>query len=667
MADLSPGSVFAGYRIEEVAGQGGMGVVLRATQVSLDRPVALKVIVPELADDVDFRARFKRESLLAASIDHPNIIPVYEAGESEGRLFISMRWVDGSDVRSLISREGSLKPQRAVAIVERVGAALDAAHRHGLVHRDVKPANVLITSDAEEHVYLTDFGLTKRTGSASGLTHTGHFVGTADYAAPEQIRGERADARADVYALGCMLYQAVTGAVPFDRDSEVAKMYAHLNDPPPAVSQAAPHLPPALDPVIDRALAKDPADRYPSAGDMARASRGALAGTVVAQPERSLGTGMAAPSDGPPEAISAAGASTAAVATIASGGDTGESNAPPVTAASPTASPARALRPGAIALAAVLTLAAFGGALALAGAFSTGADEPSGAKTSGPPAVASFPAGNGPDGVVVAGNTVLVTNAAGDALTRLDADTGRRRGAPIAVGGNPDGVAAADGVAWVANTDDGSVSRVAVGSGGESPSTIEVGARPEGIALGRQLVWVANSGDRTVSRVDRASPQIVGSAIRVGAMPIGVAVDDRSVWITNSNSDTVTRIDTASARVLGEAIQVGDQPRGVAEGLGFVWVVNKGDDSVTRLDPATGAPVGNPIQVGEGPKEVALGLGAAWVANTDSNTVTRIDARSGKIVGAPIPTGRTPVGIAVGAGAVWVANNRDDTVTRIRP
>src|SRR5680860_145165 len=667
MADLSPGSVFAGYRIDAVAGQGGMGVVLRATQVALDRPVALKVIVPELADDIEFRERFKRESLLAASIDHPNVIPVYEAGESEGQLFISMRWVEGSDVRSLISREGSLKVERAVTIVERVGAALDAAHRHGLVHRDVKPANELTTGGAEEHVYLTDFGLTNRTGSARGLTHTGHFVGTSDYAAPEQIRGERADARADVYALGCLFYQAVTGAVPFDRDSEVAKMYAHLNDPPPAVSHAAPHLPAALDPVLERALAKDPADRYPSAGVMARAARGALAGTVVAQPERSLGTGMAAPSDGAPETIPAGGDPAAGAATIPSGDPAGPTQAAPVTAASPAAPGARRRRSGAIALAALLVLAVAGGALALAGVFSGGAGEPGGAKAPRAPAVANFPAGDGPDGVAVVGNTVLVTNAAGDALTRLDADTGRRRGAPIAVGGNPDGVAAEDGVAWVANTDDGSVTRVALGSGGESPTTVDVGAKPEWIALGRQLVWVANSGDRSVSRIDRASPQIVGSPIPVGAKPTGVAVDDRGVWITNSFSDSVTRIDPATAEIQGEPISVGDQPRGVAQGLGFVWVVNKGDDSVTRLDPGTGAPVGNPIQVGEGPKEVALGLGAAWVANTDSNTVTRIDPRSGKVVGAPIPTGKTPVGIAVGAGAVWVANNRDDTVTRIRP
>ena len=658
MADLSPGSVFAGYHIDGVAGQGGMGVVLRATQLALDRPVALKVIVPELADDLEFRARFKRESLLAASIDHPNVIPVYEAGESEGWLFISMRWVEGSDVRSLISREGSLDPERAVAIVERVGAALDAAHNHGLVHRDVKPANVLTTAGAEEHVYLTDFGLTKRAASAGGPTHTGHFVGTADYAAPEQIKGERADARADVYALGCLLYQAVTGRVPFDRDSEVAKMYAHLNDHPPVVSEASPDLPAALDEVVERALAKDPADRFPSAGDLARAARGALAGTAVVAPERSLARGVAAPVAGPTEAAPTVRPEpTVPAATVPGGG-----NAP--------ASGGRSrMTPAAIAAVSILALAAAAGLLALTGAFSGDDGEQklraSGGGTATAPDIASFPAGKGPDGIAVDGDTVFVTNAAGDTLTRLDAGTGKPIETPVAVGRNPDGVAVADGVAWIVNTDDGTVTQLEVGS--ESPSTVPVGALPEGVALGEQLVWVANTGDGTVSRIDRASPQIVGPPIPVGERPVGVLVDDRAVWITNSRSDSVSRIDPSTARPIGGQIAVGDEPRGVAGGLGFVWVVNKGDNSVTRLRPATGEPVGKAIPVGETPKELAVGLGAVWVANSEANTVSHIDARTGKVVGAPIPVGLTPVGVAVGAGAVWVTNNGDDTVTRIQP
>ena len=296
MAEVSIGSVFAGYRIESLAGKGGMGRVYRATQLMLGRPAALKVIAPELAGDGDFRARFERESRLSASIDHPNVIPVYEAGESEGRLFIAMRWVEGTDLRSLIANEERLEPARIVPIVEQLGDALDAAHAGGLVHRDVKPANVMLTETrGREHAFLTDFGLTKRTSSTTALTQAGHFVGTPDYMPPEQIMGEPADARADVYALGCLLFHALTGRPPYDRDSEVAKMYAHLHDPPPSAAETVPGTPVGLDAVITRALAKDAGRRYPSAGDLGRAARAALTGDDPSQPESSLAIGPAAP------------------------------------------------------------------------------------------------------------------------------------------------------------------------------------------------------------------------------------------------------------------------------------------------------------------------------------------------------------------------------------
>src|SRR3954451_13070839 len=250
MADVAIGSVFAGDRIEGVAGEGGMGRVYRGTQMALDRLVALKVIMPELAGDADFRARFEREAHLSASIDHPNVIPVYEAGEADGRLFIAMRWVEGTDLRSLIAREERLDPGRVVAIVDQIGEALDAAHAGGLVHRDVKPANVMLTTaHGREHAYLTDFGLTKKTTSQTALTQTGRFVGTPDYMPPEQISGGPADARADVYALGCLLFHALTGRPPYDRDSEVAKIFAHLNDPPPSAVETAPGTPALLDAV----------------------------------------------------------------------------------------------------------------------------------------------------------------------------------------------------------------------------------------------------------------------------------------------------------------------------------------------------------------------------------------------------------------------------------
>ena len=218
---LEPGEEFAGYLIEEEVGRGGMGVVYRARQVALDRAVALKLVAPELVKEPGFRERFQRESRIAASIDHPNVIPIYHAGEEDGKLYITMRYVEGTDLREMITQRGKLPFAEAARIVSEVAAALDAAHARGLVHRDVKPANVLI--DGSGRAYLTDFGLTKHAGSASGLTKTGMFVGTLDYIAPEQLQGGEVDARVDVYALGCVLYQSLTGVVPFPRDTEPAK------------------------------------------------------------------------------------------------------------------------------------------------------------------------------------------------------------------------------------------------------------------------------------------------------------------------------------------------------------------------------------------------------------------------------------------------------------
>jgi hypothetical protein len=292
-----PGRTIAGYRIESTLGQGGMGVVYRAFQPDLNRHVALKVITPALAGDPEFRRRFERESRLAASIEHPNVIPVYDAGESGGVVFIAMRLVDGRDLRQVIGADGRLDPNRAAAIVQNIGAALDAAHARGLVHRDVKPANVLLEgSDASEVAYLTDFGLIKETAAqTAALTQSGHFVGTVDYIAPEQAQGEPVDARTDVYALGCVLFEVLTGEVPYPRPSTVAKLFAHVNDPPPSVSKRTSSALGPFDAVIERAMAKDPAHRFPSAGDLGRAAEAAASGRELPQAERSVARGEAAP------------------------------------------------------------------------------------------------------------------------------------------------------------------------------------------------------------------------------------------------------------------------------------------------------------------------------------------------------------------------------------
>jgi serine/threonine protein kinase len=248
-----------GYRIEGVAGRGGWSVVYRAVQLSLERPVALKLIAPELAGDEGFRARFRRECAIAASIEHPGAIPVYDAGESDGLLYVAMRRVDGPSLRQVLP----LPPERAAHVIAQVAGALDAAHDRGLVHRDVKPANVLL--EGEARAFLTDFGLAKEISPDPGLTEAGRWLGSVGYAAPEQIRGRAPDARSDVYALGATLFHAVAGRLPFAAQSDAETMRAHLHAPPPAHDSP-------LDPVVRRAMAKDPAERYPSAGELGRAA-----------------------------------------------------------------------------------------------------------------------------------------------------------------------------------------------------------------------------------------------------------------------------------------------------------------------------------------------------------------------------------------------------------
>jgi hypothetical protein len=293
--ELSEGDEFAGYRIERRLGRGGMGILYLAVEPGLERRVALKLIAPEAASDEVFAKRFAEESRIAASIEHPNVVPIYAAGEADGVAWIAMRFVAGSDLQRRIAREGRLEPADAVALIAQVGNGLDAIHAAGLVHRDVKPANVLLSGEAGgEHAYITDFGVARNVATQSGLTQTGRFVGTLDYVAPEQISGEPIDARVDVYALGCLLFKLLTGEVPFPREGEAARLYAHLHDPPPAPSLYAPAVPMALDDVVVRAMSKAPEDRYPSAGDLGRAAQAALSGTAISIPERTVATGAAA-------------------------------------------------------------------------------------------------------------------------------------------------------------------------------------------------------------------------------------------------------------------------------------------------------------------------------------------------------------------------------------
>ena len=284
------GDELGGYRIESLIGRGGMSVVYLAEQLVLGRKVALKLLSPELSEDEEFRQRFIRESRLAGGLEHPNIIPVHEAGDVEGLLFIAMRYVQGSDLKALLQREGPLTLERTIDLVSQAASALDAAHARGLVHRDVKPGNLLVASgegpESSEHIYLSDFGLTKKTDSKSRMTSTGQFVGTLDYVAPEQIQGKEVSKHTDLYSLACVVCECLTGKAPYERDSEVAVMYAHLQDPPPKPSQMRPELPVAVDQVIERAMAKDPAKRYESCRDFMRALREATGTGTDSGPQK---------------------------------------------------------------------------------------------------------------------------------------------------------------------------------------------------------------------------------------------------------------------------------------------------------------------------------------------------------------------------------------------
>jgi YVTN family beta-propeller protein len=655
--DLSPGDVFAGHRITGVAGRGGMGVVYRAVQLDLDRPVALKLIAADLAEDPSFRERFVRESRLAASIDHPNVIPIYYTGEYEGALYIAMRYVEGSDLRTLVRAVGRLEPERAAHIVSQVASALDAAHERGIVHRDVKPANVLL--GGSDHAYLTDFGLTKRISSVGGQTHPGGWVGTLGFVAPEQIRGERVDARADVYALGCVLFHTLAGGPPYQRDSDEATLWAHLHDDPPSLRANAPGAPQALQGVIDRALAKDPDDRFQSAGDLGRAALAAVGRQQGPLGERVVARGAAAPAD----------AETAPSPDQA-----------PTVLAEPAAPRRAAGRPAWVWALAAVPILALGVVAAVA--LSGGGDGGPGATTQSAPASTPGATAGGeepavagrvahtvkvgarPNGVVVAGGLVWVLHSRSDRLTTLRPKTARRAPYRPRVGALPAAAAALSGRLWVGVQRDSTVVTVGLGShrqvGAPIPLPVQ-GGKVVGVSAGERGVWVGVRRNPGLAiRVSPTRRAIVASVVMSDGVQ-DLAVGAGAVWVLGRRSNTVTRVDVATGAQ--RVINVGKDPAGVAVGAGAVWVTNSGDDTVTRIDQ--GSLVTRVIGVGDGPNRVAVGGGAVWVANRNDSTLTRIDPETGRRVGDPIEVGANPFGLDVSGHQVWVTSPPDGTVQRI--
>ena len=630
MSVLSTGSTLGDFKVEDEVGRGGMGVVYRAVQVSLGRPVALKVIAGSLSDNVAFRDRFVRESRLTASLDHPNVIPVFAAGETEGVLYIAMRYVDGTDLRSLVAAEGKLEPLRAAGVVAQVASALDAAHERGLVHRDVKPANILVAArGGGEHVYLTDFGLTKRSASESGLTSAGEWVGTLDYVAPEQLRGDHVDGRADVYALGAVLYETLTGQVPFPRDDDVAKLWAHISDSPPVATDIAPDVPRRLAGVARRAMEKDADDRFDSASDMGRA----------------------------------------ALAAVPFGGDTG---ARARLAAGRTRLPRAPRRRGLwVALLAALGVAgaAVAAVLLLGSEESTDGEAATAgsALPTGPPAAQvvgrPIPVGDAPGAVAVGGGGIWVANTGSETVTYVNARRPRIRDR-IPVGEDPSAISVGPASVWVANFGDGTVSKIDIDAR-RVTATIPVGAAPIDLAAPSGFVWVSTEDDR-VLKIDAHTNDVVpGATIRIksrGALSLG---GDR-LWVLDTFDGQVRSIDARSGLVTGSPVSLGRSPVDIAAGTTEAWASVAGDGVVKKVPAFVNGPEQRTIRVGGRPERLALDRRWLWVTDAERDLVTRVDPRAGGISGGVVRVPQDPAGIATGGdGRVWVTSQATDTLTRL--
>jgi DNA-binding beta-propeller fold protein YncE/predicted Ser/Thr protein kinase len=601
--------VLAGYRIDSLIARGGMGVVYRATQLALDRPVALKVIARELVDQEGFRERFLRESRLAASLDHPSVVPVYDAREEDGELIVAMRLVEGGDLRRLIDREGPLAPDRAVALLRQIAAALDAAHAAGIVHRDVKPHNILVDG---ERAYLSDFGLAKafaETGPGPGSGAS--IVGTVEYMAPEQWRGGRVGPAADVYALGCVLYETLTGIAPFARKE----------------SDSEPEMPRGIDGVIERSVSKDPSERFRTAGEL-----------IAAAEERE-------------------GATPAATQVLA-----GPREQPTVRLGGSPAGKGPGLRrwrwrrpiAGVFLIWSLAGLAVVTGLTVLA-LLHFGGD---GVSVSDPIAI-----GRPPLRLAVGPRTVWATSAADGTLSGIDSRT-RKVISKWQVGRGVSGVTIGAGSVWVTNPETGNVLRI--DPVGKVTARIPVGGRPGAIVSGGARIWVADEDGAGVTAIDAQRARVLRRGLAPHAAPLRLAAGAGGLWVSSATTGTVRRIDLGTLAV-GPPILAGRGPAGVTVGHGLVWVANSRSSSVTRVDPATHSILGDPIQVGERPGGIDAGTEAVWVASAADDSVTRLDLASGDPIGSPIGVGPKPGAVVVGPEAVWVANNGDGTVTRIEP
>ena len=591
------GTQLAGYRIEGVVGRGGMGVVYRATELALNRPVALKLIAPELAGDDSVRERFLHESRVAASIDHAGILPVYAAGEADGALYLATRFVAGTDLRALLDG-GVLPPERAIGLVGQVADALDAAHERGLVHRDVKPGNVLV--DTADHCYLCDFGLTTQRVDG-GTTASGRLAGSLDYLAPEQIRQGDVDGRADQYALACVLYELLSGAPPFRRQTEAQTLWAHMQEEPaPLLAYAE------LDPVFGRALAKEPVERYADCNAFADHARAALglgpSPIAVRRRRRRVGARLLVLGS----ALLAVAVTAAVLAVVLRSDDALEA----------TPNSVGAVHPVSLELTSVT------------------------------------PVGNTPTDIAASDDWVWVINSNDGAgtISRIDPTT-RRLASTFSVAGTPRTIVAAFGSLWV-GTAEGRVHRVEPGTDlVESSWTLpnageftqfdrDVGAG--WLAAAPDAVWAGSS--RALTRIDPATSQIrPHESTTWGPMAFGYG----SLWVLGRELE---RVSPVSAKVVSTVDLVSGR-EDIATGFGSVWVADGEEGEVVRVRARDEAIV-RTYEIGGSPQGVAAADDAVWVAS-DDGTVTLIDPATHELTTTRV--GGAPRTLAVSDREVWVS------------
>jgi serine/threonine-protein kinase len=681
LAGFEPGSRIAGYVLEEQVGAGGMAVVFRAHDVRLDRQVALKILAPAFAADQAFRQRFIRESRAAAAVDDPHIIPVFEAGEADGVLFIAMRYVKGGDVRSLLIESGPLPPAHVAEIISQVSSALDAAHERGLVHRDVKPANMLLDSRAGSgrpaHVYLSDFGLSKAALATSGLTSTGTFLGTLDYISPEQIEGKPVDGRADQYALACAAFELLTGTPPFRRAEAMAVMYAQLSESAPAVTSRRPDLPPAVDVVFARALAKAPGDRWACCAEFAEALRASLGITPYDSGEQAT-PGSAAPAARPPTRVLARQQADPAEL----GSAPTEAHAPTGAETWPEAVSGRrrpVWRSPAVLAGALVVLLAVGGGAAIAARQKPAAD-----RQAAPP-VAFLPA-PGCGTTAAAGKTLTAATSAVKLLY-----------------GNPYGVAVSRDGKYVFATNPATLSVLImkpdqtaatqyhyyVASSGETAEGLALTSdgKYAAVAVGNQVnIQGAAAAEQSASTANAANLVVPGVHPVTDANEVAFSPDDRFAFVTLRNSSKLAVFNMQEALTSGQTrpgvfvgtITLGVQPTGMAVSPDGQWlyVVSAAKSHTAAFGPSEGlVSVLSTQKLETNPSSALVGQAMAgcgpagvvaspdgkmvWVTAQASNDLLGFSAAKlrtdpGHALTAQVRVGQTPTGVILADGGAKI-------------